>query len=535
MIKQLFQASPTVASAALIVGTFSMLSRVAGFARDRILIGLFPADTLDVYYQSFRLPDLLFQLLVVGAISASFIPVFTRAWKEDEKERAWKYTNNILHVVLLLFGILSLIAILFAPLLSPIILAPGFTPEKQTAVAQMTRIIFLGQFFFAFSMVFGSVLQGAKRFLIPSFAPIIYNAGIIIGALFIVPLLGVMGLAWGVVLGSFLHALVQAVGAFSLGYKYRPYIKFNDPDLLQTAWQTFPRIMGLAVNQVNFLMMSAIATHLVSGSIRNLNLAYNLNFFPIGIIAISYAVAAYPTFCERVAHRDIPGLRASFSLTTRQVLFFMIPATVLFLLLRAQIVRVIFGSQGLDWSSTIEVANTVAIFALSFFAQATIYIAVRAYYAMEDTVSPFLIGLASAIVNLALAIPLAATYGIFGLAIAFSASSMLQLALLWAFLRQKTDGLDERKIFTSLAALSVAGIGCAMAAQGMKYVVVQFIQLDTFWGVFLQSGVASVAGLSLYVLLAYLLKSPELKSILSGVQRKFLKNAQVAEVGDVSA
>lgn len=533
MIRNLFQASTTVASAALIVGTFSLLSRLAGFVRDRILIGLFSPDSLDIYYQSFRLPDLLFQLFVVGAISASFIPVFTRAWKEEDKERAWRYTSNVLHVVLLFFGFIAFVAFFAAPFLATLI-APGFSPEKQAAVAQMTKIIFLGQFFFAISMVFGSVLQGVKQFFIPSFAPIIYNAGIIFGALFFVPVFGMAGLAWGVVLGSALHALVQAVGVFALGYRWKPYIRITDPDLLFTLWQTLPRILGLAINQFNFLMMSAVASHLMVGAVRNLNLAYNLNFFPIGIIAVSYAVAAYPTFCERVAHKDMSGLRTSFSLTIRQVMFFMIPATILFLLLRAQIVRVVFGAEGLDWDATVEIANTLGIFALSFFAQASIFILVRAYYALEDTVSPFVIGLAAAIVNIALAIPLAATYGIFGLAIAFSASSMIQMALLWAFLRMKTDGLDEQRILTSMIILCITGLAAAFATQGTKYAVVQFVELNTFWNVFFQSVISSVVGLTVYIFGAHLLKSPELKSILSGVQRKFLKTAQPTEVGDVT-
>jgi putative peptidoglycan lipid II flippase len=532
MIKKLFQASSTVASAAFIVGFFSLLSRFAGVVRDRVLNELFAKGTLDVYYQSFRLPDLLFQLFVVGAISASFIPIFAKAWKDEDKEKAWKYTNNVLHAVLFLFGILCVIAILGADVFAPL-LAPGFSAEKQAAVAQMTRVIFAGQLFFAGSMVFGSVLQGAKRFFIPSFAPIVYNAGIIIGAIFLTPVMGPIGLAWGVVLGSFLHAVVQLVGAFSLGYRYKPYLRFRDPELLHTLWQSTPRLLGLAVNQISFVVMSAIASGLVEGSVRNLNLTYNLNFVPIGVIAISYAIAAYPTFCERVAHKDIPGLRASFSLTIRQVLFFMIPSTILFLLLRAQLVRVVYGSDGLDWTSTIEIANALGIFALSFFAQASIYILVRVYYALDDTMTPFVMALIATAANLAFGIPLAEKFGIIGLAIAFSVSQMFQMALLWAMLRMKTDGLDEGKIAKSLLILSVAGIAAAFAGQGVKYLVVHFVTLTTFWNVLLQLSATGLAAGGLYLLIAYALKSPEMMSITIGLSRKFLRTAQPVESPDV--
>ncbi len=532
MIKKLFQASSTVASAAFIVGFFSLLSRFAGVIRDRILNDLFTKGTLDVYYQSFRLPDLLFQLFVVGAISASFIPVFTKAWKEADKTRAWKYTNNVLHALIFIFGLLCVIAILGADVFAPL-LAPGFSAEKQVAVAQMTRVIFAGQLFFAASMVFGSVLQGAKRFFIPSFAPIVYNAGIIIGAVFFTPIFGPMGIAWGVVLGSFLHMVVQFVGAFALGYRYQPYLRFRDPELLHTLWQSTPRLLGLAVNQISFVVMSAIASGLVEGSVRNLNLTYNLNFLPIGVIAISYAIAAYPTFCERVAHKDIPGLRASFSLTIRQVLFFMIPSTIVFLLLRAQMVRVIYGSDGLDWVSTIEIANALGIFALSFFAQASIYILVRVYYALDDTMTPFAMALIATFANLALGIPLSQQYGIVGLAIAFSLSQMFQMALLWAVLRMKTEGLDEGRIGKSLLILSVSGLVAAFAGQGAKYLIVHFVTLDTFWNVLLELAITTAVAVGLYTLLAYLLKSPEMRSIASGVSARFLKSAEPSEVPDV--
>jgi putative peptidoglycan lipid II flippase len=537
MIRKLFSASSTVASAAFIVGAMSLLSRIAGLIRDRVLIGAFngqSGNVLDVYYQSFRLPDLFFQLLVVGAVSASFIPVFTRAWAGDDKSRAWKYANNVLHAVVLLFAILSAVAIIGAPYLAPL-LAPGFTVEKQIAVAEMTQIIFLGQLFFAASIVFGSILQGTKRFFLPAFAPIVYNAGIILGALFIVPIVGPIGLAWGVVLGSFLHMLVQLVGAISVGYRYQPYLHLKDPDFLLTAKQTIPRVLGLAVNQIEFLLMSILATYIAAGAVRDLNLAYTLNFVPIGIVAVSYAIAAYPTFCERAVAKDLAGLRATFSLTIRQVMFFMIPATVLFLLLRAQIVRVVYGADGLDWPATISIADTLAIFALSFFAQAANFILVRVYYALEDTMTPFIFALLGGVLAVGSAIPLSHAYGTFGLAIAFSGSAMIQAAFLWVFLHHKIGGLDEKKILYSMFVFSLAGILAAFATQGAKYGVVKYITLDTFANVFLQFSVASIVGLGVYLLAAYFFKSPELRSITAGLQQKFLRAAQPAEVGDVTS
>jgi len=397
----------------------------------------------------------------------------------------------------------------------------------------MTRVIFLGQLFFAASIVFGSVLQGVKRFFLPAFAPIVYNAGIVIGAVFLTPVMGPIGLAWGVVIGSALHMLVQLVGAIAIGYRYQPYLRLKDPDLILTARQTVPRVVGLAVNQAEFLIMSVIATLGVAGSVTNLTLAYTLNFVPIGIIAVSYAIAAYPTFCERLAEKDMAGMRASFSLTMRQVMFFMIPATVLFLLLRAQIVRVVYGSEGLDWGSTTIIADTLAIFALSFFAQSATYILIRAYYAMEDSTTPFIFAVIGCALTAGLALPLSHAYGIFGLAIGFSVSSMIETAFLWVLLHRKLGGLDERKIAYSLFIFSLAGILCAFVTQGVKYGLVQLFELDTFAHVFIQFSLSSILGGGVYLLSAYFMKSPELRSIISGLQGKFLKSARPAEVGDM--
>ncbi|KKW28956.1 MAG: putative peptidoglycan lipid II flippase MurJ [Candidatus Uhrbacteria bacterium GW2011_GWD2_52_7] len=527
MMKRLFASATTsVTSAAVIVGGFSLLSRLVGFFRDRILSGIFgKGDELDIYYAAFSIPDLLFQLLVIGALSASFIAIFTKYFEKDDA-RAWRFTNNVLNLLLVAFSVLTAIAILFANPLAQLI-APGFSPEKQQAVASMSRILFLGEFLFAISMVFGSVLQGARRFLLYSFAPIVNNVGIIIGAVFFVPHMGLMGLGWGSVLGAALHALVQAIGVFWLGYRYQFIMNWRDADVVRTLKQMVPRVMGLAVNQVNYLAMTMVATLLATGSRTVLQFAYNLNFLPIGVVAVSYAVAAYPTLC---IHEGNPkAFRETFSSTVRQVLLFMIPSTVLFLLLRAQIVRVVLGAGKFDWTATIETADTLAFFAMSFFAQAVVFILVRAFFAKEDTMTPFFAGLASALVNVGLAFLLSAQYGVAGLGIAFSISSIVQLAILWVLLHMKIGSLDEKRIIVTILKLSIAAMAGGVVTQWTKYELVKYVSLDTFVNVFLQGAVAGMAGILVYVVVAMLLKNDEMLDVVNGMRRKFLKAAKPEE------
>jgi putative peptidoglycan lipid II flippase len=530
MIKKLL-AGPTtsVVSAAVIVASFSMLSRIVGFVRDRILAGIFGAgDALDVYYASFRIPDAIFQLIIIGALSACFIPVFTGYFGKDNR-KAWTYTNNILNLLLITFGIVAVVGAVLAPYYTPW-LTPGFSADKQALVVQVTRVLFLGQMFFSLSMVYGSVLQGAKRFVLYSFAPIVNNFGILFGAIALVPWLGLMGLAWGAVLGASLHALIQTVGVYALGYQYAWRLDWRDADVRQTLRQMGPRVMGIGVGQLTFLLMTVIATSLTAGSVTILQFAYNLNFFPIGIIGVSYAIAAFPTFCEYVNHNALDKLRDSFSATVRQVLFFIIPATVLFLLLRAQAVRLIFGAGVFDWQATIATADTLAMFALSFFAQSLVFVVVRVYFAFEDSWTPFWAGILSAVVSGLGGWWLSGSYGVSGLAAAFSAGSMIQLCVLWLFLKRKVGSLRERDIVKSTIVLTLAGIIAGLVAQAVKYSVVDYIQLDTFFNVFLQASIAGGVGFVMYILAAWLLHSPEMKVFTAGLRARFMKTAKSPEI-----
>ncbi len=528
MFKRFFKkASYSITSAAFIVASFSLISRFFGFIRDRILAGEFGAsDSLDIYFAAFRAPDLLFQLVVVGGISASFIPIFNRLVVK-KKGAEWAFVNRALHLILCLFGVLAIVAAVFAFELAGLV-APGFDAAKQMQVAELMRVMFVAQFLLAASMVFGSVLQGMKRFMVYSVAPILYNMGIIFGILVFYPRFGLVGLAWGVVFGAGLHLLMQAFGAWNLGYRWRPSVKL-DKDVKLMMKQSVPRVLGLVVNQVNFLAMTIIASLLVAGSVTVVQFAYNLNFFAIGIIAVSYAVAAFPAFCEYVNKKEMGKLRSGISSTVRQTLFFIVPATALFLILRAQIVRIVFGAGEFDWISTVLTANTLGIFALSFFAQALVYIFVRAFFAMHDTWTPFVVGLIAAGVNVGVAMMLVGEYGVLGLAMGFSVAAVVQMGLLWILLRRKAGELDGWRIAWSFLIMLGAGGACAVVAQYVKTAYGTYVDLDTFVAVLGQFGVAAALGGVTYLVVAGLLRSEELGVFMAGVRKKLLRKVKPEE------
>ncbi|MEK7632288.1 MAG: murein biosynthesis integral membrane protein MurJ [Patescibacteria group bacterium] len=530
MIKALFTSKAgSITSAAVIIGGLSMVSRLFGALRDYILAGTFGAgDTLDAYTSAFLVPDMLLQLLILGALSASFIPIFAKYYGHDD-EKAWKFTNTILNVFGVVFAIVVVIAIATAPWAVAVI-APGYGVAKMAMTVQMSRVMYLAELFFAASMVFGSVLQGTRRFFLYALAPIVNNIGIIAGVIIFVPLLGPIGLAWGSVLGAAMHALLQGIGVYALGYKYRPVFNFRDPDLRTTAIQMVPRVLGLAVSQGNFVAMTSVASLLVAGSTTMLDLAYNLNSFPIGVIAMAYAVASFPMLCERAAAKDMPGFVQTFSNAVRQVLLWIIPATVLFLLLRAQLVRLAFGGKNFDWMSTVTTADTLALFAISFAAQALITILVRAFFALEDAKTPFAVAVVAALVNIGLGRMLSMQFGVVGLSAAFSVSAMVQVALLWALLHHRIGDLDEKRILRTTLMISIAALLAGAVTQGVKYAVVMVVPLKSYVSVFIQTGCAGGLGFIAYILLGIFFNNDDMVAFARGVRRKMLRQSKPVEV-----
>ncbi len=515
--------------AALLVALSSLLSRFLGVFRDRILAGEFGAgDILDVYYAAFRIPDLIFNLLVLGALSAGFIPILSCligkssslkcfSLKRKSNKEAWEFVSNILNILGIILLILSGIGIIFAPEIMRFI-TPGFSGEKQQAVVELTRIMFLSPIFLGISSVLGGILQSFKRFFLYSLSPIFYNVGIIIGALYFVPIWGIHGLAWGVVFGAFMHMALQIPMVFKLGYRYRPIIDFKNKNLIKVAIMTIPRTLSLAVSQVNLLVITIIASTLASGSLAIFNFANNLQFLPISVFGISFAVAAFPTL-STVAF-DRKKLIFNFSNTFRQILFFVVPATVLLLTLRAQIIRVVLGTGSFDWNDTILTIDTLGFFAISIFAQASIPLFVRMFYARHNSKTPFIVGMVSALINVGLSFYFSGKLGVPGLALAFSISSIINFMFLWMALRFDIGDMDEFHILISSLKFSLAAVAAGVAVQGGKYLMADFFGTDTFLKVLSQGLFAGIVGIGVYVVFCSLLKSEELFSFWSSIKRR---------------
>ena len=532
-LKRLFSSAGSgIASAAFVIGLFSVASRLLGVMRDRILASTFGASqSLDIYYAAFRLPDLVFNLLVLGALSAGFIPVFARmAAEKQDHSKAWALANNIFNTLSVGLMLVCGFGIIAAPLLVNVI-APGFPPEARATIVMLTRVMFLSPFFLGLSSIVGGVLQSFHRFFIYSLAPVLYNLGIIFGAIYLVPRYGVFGLAWGVVIGSFCHFAIQLPSLFKLGFRYQFFIDWKDKGMRTVYGMMTARTLGLAVTQINLTVITIIASRLPSGSLSIFNLANNLQSFPVGLFGVSFAIAVFPSLSAAVSNE---AFIKNFSRTFRQILFFIVPATIALIILRAQIVRVILGSGKFNWDDTVLTVSTVGFFAISLFAQATAPLLARAFYAKHDSKTPFIVGLFSDGANVVLALWLMHSLGVLGLALAFSISAVFDFLLMFFVLRHRIGSLDERRILISTAKFTGAGLAMALSIQAMKLLVWPYVDMTRTFGVFLQGSLAGLFGLLVYVGVCSLLKSEEFTELWAATKIKLFTTAQKLETDDQS-
>ena len=306
----------SITGGAIIIAVFSILAKLLGLIRDRLLASSFGAgDILDAYYAAFKLPDFIFNTLVLGALSAAFIPIFIELHKARNKKQDldhWQMSAAMMNIIFIALSILALVVFVFAHKFVPLI-APGFEGEKMALTIKMTRIMLLSILFFGISNVLSGILQSLKRFTMYALAAVMYNLGLIIGIVFFVPIIGPLGLAWGVVLGALMHLFIQLPSVLKAGFRWQPILALKNIAVRQTTALMLPRTLGLMGNQINQVVITIIASTLISGSLAIFNLAFNLQSVPVGVFAVSLAIATLPVLSESSSEADKQKLLFNFS------------------------------------------------------------------------------------------------------------------------------------------------------------------------------------------------------------------------------
>lgn len=511
--------SKTIASAAIILGAASLVSRLLGLVRDRILAGKFGAgDELDIYYTAFRIPDLVYSILVLGAITAGFIPIFIHYLQKDKKE-AWHLANSILNLIGISLIITCLILIVFAPWLIKLI-APGFSPEKMALTVKLARIMFLSSFFLGISTILGGILRSFRRFLVYSLGPIMYNLGIIFGALFLIEPFGLLGLAYGVVLGSFFHMAIQVPASLLCGFRWAPVFDFRFEGVKRIFKLMPPRVLNLILFQIDFLVMTIIASFLAVGSIAVYNLAHNIWSFPLGIFGISFVLAVFPKLSESAQKKDKQKFIKEFSLVARQILFFTLPSAVLFIVLRAEIVQVILGTGNFNIHDISLTLKTLAYFSLSLFAEALILLLLRGFFAWEDAWRPFIIGLFATAIRLSSALFLSSFMGVPGLALGFSLGGVFYMIILFVFLRRKIGFIDGKRIFISGSKMVIASLLAGAGAYISLQFLIDLVNVNVILNSLIQGAIAGFIGILIYLFFSWIFKLSELKFFLNSLLKK---------------
>jgi putative peptidoglycan lipid II flippase len=526
----------SVMSAAFLITIAGLISRILGLFRDRLLASTFGAgDTLDIYYAAFRIPDLIYNMLILGALSAAFIPIFTSLISNQKEKEAWKLAGAVMNLAIGLLITFGFIFCIFSPWLMRII-TPGFSPEKMEKVIMFSRIMFLSPLFLGISGIFGGVLTSYKRFFIYSLAPIFYNAGIIFGIIFFVRFWGPIGLAWGVILGAFLHMLTQYPSSRQLGFRFSLSVwkHLKNSEVRKVFRLMIPRTMGIAVNQVNLFVITIFASFLASGSLAIFSFAQNLQSVPLGIIGVSFAIAVFPTLSALYSKGDKENFILNFSESFRQILFFIIPLSAFILLLRAQIVRVVLGAGKFDWEDTVLTFQCLGIFSLSLFAQSLVPLLARTFYAMHNTKTPFYIALVTEAINILAVVMLIGKYQILSLAMAFSLSAIVQMMLLLFLLRLEYDNMDDKKIVSSVGKIVFATLCSGAVIQATKYITVNFVDMNTFLGVFSQLTIAAFFGAVVFLTISHLIGLEEYFAFKKSITRRIFKKENVILAEDTS-
>lgn len=504
----------TVFGGAVIVGSAWVVSKILGLIRQRLIASTFGNEGADPIYAAFAIPDFIYGTLILGSLLTAFMPVFIATRQRDEAE-AWRISRTIATVLFWMFAGLGVVILVAA---EPIVRALVGTKLDDAAVQQtinLTRVMSLTMMFFAVSNVFAGILQSVKHFFAVSLAPIVNNLGIIFGVVVLAPNWGAMGVAIGAVVGAVLHLCVTVFAAWRVGWRPGPGAGWRHPGVRQIANLLVPRTIGQSATQINQLANIPIATRLGPGNLSMFRWANDIQDVPISIIGVTMATVSFPIFVELLSQNKKEEFVKHFSAIVRQILFLIIPITILFIQLRAQFVRLIIGAGEISWPVTIATAQTVAYFSISFFAQALIPVLARSFYAMQDTKTPVRITVVGVALNILGSLTLGPLMGVEGLALSFSIASVVSAAWLMIALHARVGYLDEERIFSSVVKILGVTMMMALTVQGMKYFLESFgLVLTSGFAVLVQALVAGGVGVIAYVAFSILFKIEE-ASILS--------------------
>ncbi len=446
----------SILSAALIITAANMFSSIFGLVRERFLISVyFHSQASQMAYEAlqvaFQIPDMLFQLIILGALSAAFIPVFTK-YKNINNQEASQIGSGIINTLVIAFVAISAIVFLFSEPITAARTGGAFTQEQIRIASDLTRLMLLAQFFFAISFFLTGILQSYQRFIVPAIAPILYNLGIILGVFLFFNHLGIYAAGVGVIIGAFMHMLVQLPFAFRLGFEYKFKLNLKHAGVKEIFALIPPRLLTIGISELKNLALGFFATSIGNLSFVVIKLALKLMAIPIRLFGVPIGQASLPFLSEETSKHQLLKFKDLVTESINQIAFLAMPSAVLLLILRIPIVRLVFGTQNFPWQTTVMTSRVLAIIAISIGLQAMSHLLIRAFYALEDTITPFVVTLSSTLVYLVISwlLVFRLDTSVTGIAWATTVAAIAETGLFFLLLERKVKHLFfNRKFFST--------------------------------------------------------------------------------------
>ncbi len=522
----------TVKFAAIVLASSTLLSSLLGFLRDRLLnsyyLDSYPTG-IDAYTVAFTIPDFMFFILVSGALSVTFIPVFNQRMAKNNKKSAWELSTSVLNLLALVTLITSVLIIIFAEPLVQYVVGPGLNEASRALAVSMMRVIAINPFLFAITTVITSIQQAIGRFTFSALAPAIYNIGIIIGTVFFTDGItifgveifegGIMGVALGVAFGSVLQLLIAVAGLIGVGLDYRFKIYWKNKGFLQVMKLLPTRSMDQGIDYVNSIVETNMASRMGAGVVRAYQQSLTLHNMPVNLIGVAISTAFFPNLTERLATGRTDLFRKDLQKALRTILFLTLPVVVMFFFFRGYVVSFIKnGGDGL-------ISGLLGVLVISIFCRSIYHIAARSFYAMEDTKTPLRVSLLAIGLNILLAIvfSLAFKWGPYGLAWAQVIGAVVEIVVLLKLMSSRIPGVFDLKF--------VAGVGRMFVASAITgitcYVLVSAMPLlnsdERFFSIFPKFCLMSMIATGVYIGVSKLFKLPEVDPILHQINKILFK------------
>ncbi|MCK5285993.1 MAG: oligosaccharide flippase family protein [Candidatus Pacebacteria bacterium] len=526
--------------AAYILSFSAFLTQLLALLRDRILAHTFGAgEILDIYYSAFRIPDFIF-ITTASVVSISVLIPFLSQEKDMDKAR--NFMSEVFSVFLVLILFVSVIAFFLMPKITSFVFG-GFSTDMLDQVVLLSRIMLLSPILLGLSNFFTSIIQTKNKFFIYALSPLLYNIGIILGILLYYPIWGISGLALGVITGAFLHLIIQLPSIYKLKFIPKFTLKINFERIKDIIRLSFPRTLAVSSSSIAVLVLISIATYMREGSVAIFSFSYALQAVPLSIVGISYTTAAFPMLSKISIEKKGEFMR-QVGITAKHILFWTIPAMVLFFVLRAQIVRTVLGSGEFSWVDTRLTAACLALFAISIPAQSLILFFVRGYYAAGITKRPVLINMFSSIFIITLAFFFKWFFTIFPfllsglgtmlkiedisniqviiLPLSFAIATIINIFLLYFFIQKDFQYLSK-DLSRGFFQICIASLAMGIVAYFSLKVWDNVFDLNTLFGIFLQGLLSGLTGIVVWIISLKILDNNEMNTITCSIKERFRK------------